>query len=321
MIKNSNSQKPLVSIMCLSYNHENFIGKALEGFLMQKTNFDFEIIIHDDASTDNTVTVIKNFETEYPTIIKPIFQTINQYSNKEVNIWTDFTFPACSGKYIAICEGDDYWTDPLKLQKQVDFLEQNTKYVITWTDYSNLKDGIFTTNDFGKILPYVFPIDFDNLFDPYCTLTLTSLFRKENLEINKIKNFKHSKDNTLYALALCNGKGAFLNFNSGVYRIHSGGIYSLQSAFFQKYSSYLNIKEIYDEIPQAQTPNIKNTENGLLRQTAIEVLKLKSNREKLSLEQKNVFFLYLKQSSFKVKRKFFKYYLKVRFLNSKTAQI
>lgn len=321
MIKNSNSQKPLVSIMCLSYNHENFIGKALEGFLMQKTNFDFEIIIHDDASTDNTVTIIKNFETEYPNIIKPIFQTINQYSNKEVNIWTDFTFPACSGKYIAICEGDDYWTDPLKLQKQVDFLEQNPEYVITWTDYSNLKDGVFTANNFGKKLPDVFTIDFNNIFDPYCTLTLTSLFRKENLQINKIKDFKHSKDNTLYALALCNGKGAFLNFNSGVYRIHSGGIYSLQSAFFQKYSSYLNIKEIYDEIPQAQTSNIKNTENGLLRQTAIEVLKLKSNNEKLSLEQKNVLELYLKQSSFKIKRKFFKYYFKVRFLNSKTAQI
>lgn len=116
-----------VSISCLAYNHSDYIRKCLESFLMQKTNFSFEVIIHDDASTDNTASIIKEYEDKFPKIIKPIYQKENQYS-KGVKPTAKFNFPRCKGKYIALCEGDDYWTDPLKLQKQVDFLENNTSY-------------------------------------------------------------------------------------------------------------------------------------------------------------------------------------------------
>lgn len=120
-----NEDKELkVSIVCDCYNHEKYIAEALDGFLMQKCNFDFEILIHDDASTDNSAKIIKEYELKYPEIIKPIYQTENQYSQKK-NIWGDIQFSRAKGKYIAICEGDDYWIDPLKLQKQVDFLEKN----------------------------------------------------------------------------------------------------------------------------------------------------------------------------------------------------
>ena len=89
---------------------------------MQMTNFEYEILIHDDASTDRTADIIREYESKYPDIIKPIYQTENQYS-KGISMNATFNWPRAQGKYIALCEGDDYWTDPLKLQKQVDFME------------------------------------------------------------------------------------------------------------------------------------------------------------------------------------------------------
>jgi glycosyltransferase involved in cell wall biosynthesis len=99
---------------------------------MQKTSFPFEVLIHDDASTDETADIIREYEEKYPLIIKPIYQTENQYS-KHVDIWGKFQCPRAKGKYIAICEGDDYWIDPLKLQKQVDYLETHTECGMIYT--------------------------------------------------------------------------------------------------------------------------------------------------------------------------------------------
>jgi glycosyltransferase involved in cell wall biosynthesis len=126
----------VLSICCLTYNHEPYIKQCLDGFLKQKTNFKFEVLIHDDASTDKTVDVIRDYERVYPNIIKPIYQSENQYS-KGVKPTFEFNFPRAKGKYIALCEGDDYWTDPLKLQKQVDVLEENEDCVAChhWHEY------------------------------------------------------------------------------------------------------------------------------------------------------------------------------------------
>jgi glycosyltransferase involved in cell wall biosynthesis len=112
---------PLVSINCATYNHENYIGDAIEGFLMQKTNFDFEILIGEDCSTDNTRTVVEKYANQYPEKIRIIT------SEHNVGAMENFIrlHQNSKGKYIAVCEGDDYWTDPLKLQKQVDYMEQN----------------------------------------------------------------------------------------------------------------------------------------------------------------------------------------------------
>jgi hypothetical protein len=105
---------PLLSISCLAYNHEKYIEDTLEGFLIQKTDFPFEIVIHDDASTDNTANIIREYEALYPNIIKPIYQNENQFS-KGINNSAMYNFPRLRGKYVAICEGDDYWTDSNKL--------------------------------------------------------------------------------------------------------------------------------------------------------------------------------------------------------------
>lgn len=116
--------KPIVSIECITYNHEPYIRQTIEGFLMQKTSFPFEIIIHDDASTDQTQKIIHEYEVCYPDLIKPIYQTRNQYS-QHINFTRLFIDPKVMGKYVAFCEGDDYWIDSHKLQKQVDYMEAN----------------------------------------------------------------------------------------------------------------------------------------------------------------------------------------------------
>lgn len=117
----------MVSVLCATYNHENFIKEALEGMLAQKVNFSYEIIIHDDASTDGTVNIIKSYEEKYPNIIKPIYQEKNQFS-QGIKITNSFLLPRVSGKYIAMCAGDDYWIDDEKLQKQISFLEEHPEY-------------------------------------------------------------------------------------------------------------------------------------------------------------------------------------------------
>ena len=114
----------MVSIICLAYNHENYIRQCLDGFVMQKTNFKFEVLIHDDASTDRTADIIREYEKKFPELIKPIYQVENQYS-KGVKIIKDILGFKIQGKYMAFCEGDDYWIDEYKLQKQFDVLENN----------------------------------------------------------------------------------------------------------------------------------------------------------------------------------------------------
>ena len=139
-----------VSIICNTYNHEKYIKDALEGFIMQKTSFPFEVLIHDDASTDNTANIIREYEKKYPDIIKPIYETENQYS-KGMGLVGKIQIARAQGKYIAICEGDDYWIDPYKLQKQYDAMEKYIDIDICAhkSNYINAK----TNEILGEITP------------------------------------------------------------------------------------------------------------------------------------------------------------------------
>lgn len=124
----------LVSIRCTTYNHAQYIRQCLDGFVMQKTNFRFEAIVHDDASTDGTDKIILEYAEKYPSIIIPVIEEENQYSKGNGSV-TRIVESYMRGKYIAFCEGDDYWTDPYKLQKQVDFLEAHPDYGMCHTDF------------------------------------------------------------------------------------------------------------------------------------------------------------------------------------------
>lgn len=132
MEKIKDSNPLMVSIRCIAYNQEAYIRQCLDGFVMQKTNFRFEAIVHDDASTDGTADIIKEYAAKYPDIIKPILESENQYS-KGGNILYNIMENHLYGKYVCICEGDDYWTDPNKLQKQVDYLESHPDCVLVHT--------------------------------------------------------------------------------------------------------------------------------------------------------------------------------------------
>lgn len=131
--------EPLVSVKTITYNHEPYIGKCIEGVLSQKTNFNFEFIIGEDCSTDNTLMIINEYVNKYPERIKLIT------SEKNVGAAANDkrTDEACRGKYVAFCEGDDYWTDPYKLQKQVDFLEANPEFGLVHTNFSCVKGDKF----------------------------------------------------------------------------------------------------------------------------------------------------------------------------------
>jgi glycosyltransferase involved in cell wall biosynthesis len=182
--------QPLVSICCITYNQAKYIRDAIEGFLMQKTTFPFEILIHDDASSDGTDRIIKEFELMYPNLIFPIYQSENQYSKGVRRILATFVFHKCRGKYISICEGDDYWIDPFKLQKQVDFMEKNEEYSFCFHNAENyycdtglsshfnlkLKTGTYITKDL--LLKWIIP-------------TASLFFRKQSLP-NPIPDWYYS---------------------------------------------------------------------------------------------------------------------------------
>ena len=186
---------PLVSICCLAYNHEPYIRECLNGFMMQKTDFQFEVLIHDDASSDKTVDIIREFEVANPEIIRPIYQTENQYS-KGIGVTRVYQFPRARGKYIAMCEGDDYWIDPYKLQKQVDFLEKNPDYGMVCTNYNKYyqKEERFEKLCFSYT-KYKDEVSFeDYIFDRTTISTATVIFRS-SLITNYLSDISENERN------------------------------------------------------------------------------------------------------------------------------
>lgn len=225
--------KPLVSISCITYNHELYIRDCLEGMLMQQCDFDFEILIHDDASTDNTQEIIKEYQEKYPDIIKPIFQTENQYSKGSRGFNATYNFPRVAGRYIALCEGDDYWTDPLKLQKQVNYLESHPNVVLCAHEVNRVNDqGELVDSDeavkiFDSAITLKESIKYSSLemlgksFSP-----LSMVFKKVNLNYSEALLFAPYGDVVLIALLSQHGSAVKLNFVGGNYRMHPGGVYS-----------------------------------------------------------------------------------------------
>lgn len=219
-----------VSIRCFAYNHERFIRQCLDGFVMQKTDFRFEAIVHDDASTDNTAAIIREYAEKYPDIIKPIYETENQYSKHDGSL-TRIMNAHTRGKYVAICEGDDYWTDPYKLQKQVDFLESHPDYVMCshLFDVYNERNKQLQKNDESSFTGKSY--DLDTLINgEWYFQPLTVLFRFDAYDREHFASYGLSMDVILYyELLRRGGKGYCLPDVMAVYRIHDGGVWSLKS--------------------------------------------------------------------------------------------
>ncbi len=218
-----------LSILCTTYNHENYIRQTLDGFLMQKTDFEYEVLIHDDASTDNTQAIIKEYEEKYPDIIKPIYQIENKWSKGGVHPQLKYNIPRVQGEYIAFCDGDDYWTDPNKLQKQVDFLETHTDYVICAHQCELKFEGIdahkinHPTKRYGEIKQddlyntnYFFASSVVWRWDERCKINLEKLVPKKILTIDWYMNLLMSQKGKMY----------ILQDVMSVYRINKDGLWS-----------------------------------------------------------------------------------------------
>jgi glycosyltransferase involved in cell wall biosynthesis len=218
---NNEDKLPMVSICCIAYNQQGYIKQALEGFLMQRTNFNFEVIIHDDASTDGTTEIIKDYAEKFPNIVKPIFQKQNKYSTEGLNFQYKYVFPYANGKYIAFCEGDDFWIDPLKLQKQVDFLENNKDYGLVHTRAVQFSQE---NNRFEKLIG-IESNDFESLITENSISNLTvclrnDLFRKYMEEVKPYQKKSWSTcDFPIWLWLILRTKFKFLNDITGVYRM------------------------------------------------------------------------------------------------------
>ena len=250
------SGDPLVSIRCTVYNHEPFLRECLDGFVMQKTNFPFEAIVHDDASTDGSAAIIREYAEKYPDIIKPIYETENQYW-KGVGAVGKIIDAAIhpNTKYIAFCEGDDYWTDPNKLQIQVDFLESHPEFVLTshdYIEYDEDKHEFAQESQWGrsatdaKHSDEVIEYDTKAYFRHWFTQPLTCVYRRGDYrEELKSKGYSSAIDDIYFYVVLQHGKGAFLNRLMGVYRRHSGGVWTSRGLAGQERGAMRYAIEIY----------------------------------------------------------------------------
>lgn len=240
--------KPKVSISCCTYNHEKFIRKTLDSFLMQKTNFKYEVLINDDASQDNTQAILREYEEKYPDIIKPIYQTENQYKlNRSCEKY--YIFPRVQGEYVAICEGDDYWTDENKLQKQVDFLDSHKDYslvfhpVMVKYDDGSVPDKIFP--DLKGEFSYIKDMDFLTLLQKNFIQTNSVMYRwrlktPEDLEL--FPNGILPSDFFLHLLHAQVGKIGYIDEVMSVYRRHQGGLWSHDN--MEEFHLYYGIAEL-----------------------------------------------------------------------------
>lgn len=250
---NKNERKnPLVSISCAAYNHENCISKAIEGFLMQKTDFPIEILIHDDASTDKTVDIIESYRQLHPELIKTIYQKENQYS-QGVFFSYKYTWPKAKGKYIALCDGDDYWTDPNKLQKQIEFLENNPSFTMCYTDFSIINDEgeILKKNGIGDRLKK--DISYLDMLSGGIPKSSTIVFRKAMIpkEISPMANKEDgiNGDMLLYPMIAKNGPAHYMDFVSTIYVNHGRGRASSmnrQQTMIRVLKSKIILKEVFN---------------------------------------------------------------------------
>lgn len=214
--------KPLVSICCITYNHASYIRQCLDGFLMQKTSFPFEIIINDDCSVDGTTEIIREYADKYPNLIRPVYHDENQYQKGIRGMFQKFIFPIAKGKYIAMCEGDDYWIDSMKLQNQVEFLNNNPNisYVFTGRQIYDERENTLIQQTYKKKIYYT--SDILAGFNPGIQ---SNCFRKECIDGVDFNNYLGINGDRLIPY-LCSLKGnlAAINHITSVYRKTGSGI-------------------------------------------------------------------------------------------------
>lgn len=216
---------PKVSIICITFNQEKFIRKALDSFLMQETEFRIEVLVHDDDSTDGTPKIIKEYAKKYPQIIKPIFEQENQYKKGTFQFVNDM-FTMAKGRYIAMCEGDDYWLDSKKLQKQVDFLEKNKDYSICFHNVEIFYEDGSQESQISQISSRAqgaHSLTISNLLKDNFIYTCSVMYRAQPYDT--LVNSVLPQDLYLHLFHAKHGKIGFLNDVMARYRKQSNGVW------------------------------------------------------------------------------------------------
>lgn len=239
----------LVSICCITYNHAQFIRKALDGFLMQETTFPVEIILAEDCSTDGTRAICEEYAARYPEKIRYICSETNVGAvENEAR-----ALRAAKGKYIALCEGDDYWTEPLKLQKQVDFMETHPEYSVTFHRYKihyeetdkwmddNAGD-LFESNANSGV-----DITIEQSLNVWLTQYLTAVFRKECYDFSWADKYQWYRDSHMFYHLMTRGNAYLFAFEGGVYRKTGDGMYSNMDQYQMQLRSIDVCREMWEK--------------------------------------------------------------------------
>lgn len=245
---------PIVSICCMAFNHAPYIRKCLDGFLMQEPPTGvpadepwYEILIHDDCSTDGTDDIIREYASKFPDKIFPLYEEENQYS-KGIII-DGFNYKRARGKYIAVCEGDDYWTISDKLKRQVDFMESHPDYSVCWH-----LARIYETYS-GKLRPLYYDFDQPIEVDEDVTVEyllrasvgqpLTEVFRRSCYNIEWQSYYPNYCDTMENFHLLLQGNGRLMKFIGGQYNLHKGGVSASISNINRSLESCLDFTQMY----------------------------------------------------------------------------
>ena len=237
---------PLVSIVCITYNHEPYLPQALDGCLMQRTTFPIEIILAEDCSTDGTRAICEEYAKRYPDKIRYIWSETNvgAVANERR------AMEAAQGKYIAFCEGDDYWTDADKLQRQVDFMESHPDYSVTFHRYRiyDEQTGQWQEDKSAFIIPAEekegCDITIEQSLSVWVTQYLTAVIRREQYDFAWVDKYKWYRDSHMFYHLMTKGKAYLFAFIGGVYRKTGKGVYSEQN----NYATCIKNIEVYREL-------------------------------------------------------------------------
>jgi len=272
---------PKASIWMITYNHECFIAQALESILMQVVDFNYEIIIGEDCSTDSTREILKSYEAKYPDIVKPIYYETNVgMMQNMINV-----LKKCSGQYIALLEGDDYWTDPLKLQKQVDFLERNLDYVLVHTNYNRLDE-----NNNLEISPLnvADSMDTKTLLQYNCIRTCTTLFRND---FNKLHSFEQSLPYGDWPLFLNISRNGYVKYFDEVTVVYRLGVGVTKGDSFN--NPYINRRKVINWFVKNNPEYLMYGKYSLAIQYSEEIIKGKGPKENINELFKSFFKNYI----------------------------
>lgn len=273
-------KKIQVSIICNTYNQEKYIADAIDSFLMQKTDFDFEILIHDDASTDNTAQIIKKYHEKYPNIVKPIYEEENQYSKKN-GVIARLQYGRAKGKYIAFCEGDDYWIDEKKLQKQFDLMERHPEinmcahgaYMVN-AETKKIKGKIAPANEF-RIITVEEVIDGGGGF--FATNTL--FYRTKILNNQPDFRVKHKSDYSLQIYGALDNGILYLPEIMSAYRVMATGSWSekMKKDIKKRIEFDYNIIDMLEGVNIFTNNKYKDTINAVLLKMEYKRLDMTGN--------------------------------------------